>query len=88
MIALWFKKLYDLQIMYRLRAHYMDDLTNAFLNMFNESCSNKKKQGIETQEPIPIKIWLSHKNQPNILQFNVWQGIIFKKINEIVNCKV
>jgi len=26
--------------------------------MFNESCCNKKKEGIETQEPIPIKIWL------------------------------
>jgi len=52
---------------------------DAFLNMFNESCSNKKKQGIESQEPIPIKIWLSHKNQPNMLQFNVWQGIFCKK---------
>ena len=52
---------------------------NAFLNMFNEYCCNKKKQGIDTQESIPIKIWLSHKNQPNMLQFNEWQGKICKK---------
>jgi len=44
----------------------------AFSNMFNESYCNKKEQGIGTQEPIPIKIWLSHKNQPNMLQFNLW----------------
>ena len=37
-------------------------IKDAFLNMFNESYRNKKEQGIETQEPIPIKIWLSHKN--------------------------
>ena len=71
MIALWFKKLYDLQIISKSRAHYMADFKDAFLNMFNESWCNKRKQGIETQEPIPIKIWLKHKNQPNMLQFNV-----------------
>ena len=43
--------------------------------MFNESYRNKKEQGIETQERIPIEIWLSHKNQPNMLQFNVRQRI-------------
>ena len=71
MIALWFKKLYDLQIMSKLRAHYMAYFKDAFLNMFNESCCNKKKQGIETQEPIPIRISLKHKNQQKMLQFNV-----------------
>jgi len=45
---------------------------DAFLNMLSESCFAKRKQGIGTQEPIPIKIWLSHKDQPNMLQFNVW----------------
>lgn len=50
-----------------------------FLNMFNESCCNKKKQGIETQEPMPVKIWLSHKNQPIMLQLTVWQEIICKE---------
>ena len=49
----------------------MADFKDAFLNMFNESCCNKKKQRIETQEPIPIRNWLKHKNQPNMLQFNV-----------------
>ena len=62
MIALWFKKLYDLKIMPKLWAHYMADFKDAFLNMFNESCCNKKKQSIETQKPIPIRIWLKHKN--------------------------
>lgn len=71
MIALWFKKLYDLKIISKLRAHYMADFKDTFLNMFNESCRNKRKQGIETQEPIPIRIWWKHKNQPNMLQFNV-----------------
>ena len=71
MISLWFKKLYDLQIMFKLRVHYMAGFKDAFLNIFNESCCNKKKQGIETQKPIAIRIWLKHKNQPNMLQFNV-----------------
>ena len=52
---------------------------DALLNMFNKSCYNKKKQGIGTEERIPIKIWLSHKNQPNMFQFNVWEGILCKK---------
>ena len=49
----------------------MADFKDAFLNMSNESCCNEKKQGIETKKPIPIRIWLKHKNQPNMLQFNV-----------------
>lgn len=57
--------------MCRLRAHYMSDLKDAFLNMFNKSYCNKRKLGIETKEPIPIRLWLKDENQPNMFQFNV-----------------